>query len=143
MLRIIVLVTGPLTPMLARIFIGVILLATAFWASLGVRIGETLPPHARLLANSKASIYATVPCVIAGKVQQSYVSNVEDVLGDTDEVRYEPFVEPMRLDEARAAGIKPDKVCADAGGFVEIKSWIASMLGLGRDRVTKDGDVLW
>lgn len=129
--------------MLGKIAIGIILLAGALWVSLGFKIGETLPAHAMLLANSHAKIYVTVPCVIAGSVEQSYVANVNEVVEGTDDAWYEPFVVPMRRDETRRAGMRPDKACADAGGFIELKPWLFSLLNIGRSRVTDEGDVLW
>lgn len=124
------------------LLIGLALLG-ALWTSLGIQIGQTLPPHAWLLVDTIAKSYVTVPCVIASKTDRSYVSNVKAVLANMEGVRYEPNVLPMRRDEAVSDGNTADRACADAGGFVHLEPWLVSVLGWGRQRVSAEGDVLW
>lgn len=117
--------------------------AGVLWASLGIKTANGLPDHAMLLVNTEANSYVTVPCVIRGTVDQSYVANVEAVIAGSEEVWYEPFVEPMTKREAKAAAIEPDRVCANADGFISWEPWLHSLLGWRKERVTADGTVLW
>jgi hypothetical protein len=115
----------------------------ALMGSLGMKVGKGLPDHAMLLVNTMSETYVTAPCVLIGATDQSYVANLNAVIADTEEVWYEPFVEPMTKRDARELGYKPDRACADAEGFVTFQPWLFHVLGAGRQRVAEDGTVLW
>lgn len=117
--------------------------AGLLWASLGIETGTNLPAHAMLLVNSSTNTYVTVPCIIRGNVDRSYVANVEAVIEGTEEAWYEPFVEVMTKGEAQAIGMKPDRSCANAHGFIFWQPWLFDLVGGGRKRVADDGTVLW
>ena len=85
----------------------------------------------------------TVPCVINGRIDASYVTNVDAVIEGTEEVWYEPFVAPMTVGEVRAAAMKPDRSCANSNGFISWDPWLLSLLGAVKERVAPDGTVLW
>lgn len=128
---------------LKHILLLVFIILGALLLSLGIKIGKTLPPHAVLLGNSHSGQYVTVPCVIRGATDKSYVANVDAVIADTEEVLYEPFVVPISRQDALVAGMKPDRSCANADGFLQMEPWLFDLLGLTKERVAKDGTVLW
>ena len=124
--------------------LGVLAIAgCALWLSLGYKVGTALPDHALLLVNTQTNSYATVPCVIRGAVDQSYVANVEAVSAGTEDVWYEPFVQSMTKKEAKLADMRPDRRCADADGFISWGSWLSNLPGWRKERVDPDGTVLW
>ena len=131
-------------PKAVKITLGVLALsAAALWMSFGFKIGTSLPDHAVLLADTREGTYVTIPCVIRGSVDRPYVANVEAVIADTEEVWYEPFLEPTTRGASLAAGMRPDRSCANVGGFVTLQPWLFSVLNLGGERVAADGTVLW
>jgi hypothetical protein len=126
-----------------KIFAGLGVITFLAFMSLGIKVGETLPDHAILLVDEIGGTYITIPCVISGNSSVRYAANLEAFLQGKEQARLMPDVRFKRKDDIRVAGFKPDKKCRDSDGFVHLRPWIFSVLGIGSKRVAGDGTVLW
>ncbi len=125
------------------LYAGILMVSIGIFMSLGIKVGTNLPGHALLLVDTRTERYVTAPCILRNTVDQSYVANLSAVIEGTEEVWYEPFVEPMTKTEANALGMRPDRTCANADGFVHLQPWLWAWLGWTKERVEADGTVLW
>lgn len=126
-----------------KISAGLLAIVIVFFMSIGIKSGTSLPSHAQLLADTQKNKYATVPCIINNTVDQSYVANVDEVLNGTEEAWYEPFVIVITRKESIERGMKPDRACANADGFIHLEPLLWNWLGWSKRRVADDGTVLW
>ncbi|RUU59444.1 hypothetical protein [Mesorhizobium sp. M2C.T.Ca.TU.002.02.1.1] len=95
------------------------------------------------MVDTMKNTYVTIPCVMLETTDFTYVTNVNDVVENKAMPIVLPAVRTSTIGEARSRNFNPDKHCANAQGFVTMRPWLFTLLGLGRTRVDEQGRQLW